>query len=353
MSICLPTISSRTLLHFVEQGAAHEVDADVAFEKDVEPAGNHQVANGVGPLGAGVEGVVEEEDDLDPVPGLEQLDFPDDVFRAAHPHMAAPVHRGGAERTIERTSAAGHDVGRGQEAVARDFECKIVFFEGDEMVGGERQGVEVGDGRPGRIGDDATVLPEDDSPDVVEGPKVGLRLPPAADFEHGFLALAPDDEVEFGNMLEAILGGHGGMGTAQDGQRPGVGFFGQSDEAKGLEPVFRRDRHSDDIRLVGPDLAFDIVPIQPENVGRDDFDGDSLSLQDGPDREQSQRRHRRTLGPALGEIAAGRNVELDFKRQVRTPFSFRISWRRSGSRWVLPWLSRRCNRPLPWSCSCE
>ena len=54
------------LLHLFEERAAHEVEPDVALEEDVELPLDHQVADGVDPLRAGVEGVVEEEDDLDP-----------------------------------------------------------------------------------------------------------------------------------------------------------------------------------------------------------------------------------------------------------------------------------------------
>ena len=62
------------------------------------------------PLRAGVERVVVEEDDPDAALADVRLDLADDVLRAPHADVAAPVDGRRAEVAVERTAAAGHDV---------------------------------------------------------------------------------------------------------------------------------------------------------------------------------------------------------------------------------------------------
>ena len=59
------------------------------------------------------------------------------------------------------------------------------------------------------------------------------------------------------------------------------------------------------------DHVADAAPVESEDVGRDDADVDPFLLEDGPDIEEAEGGHGRALGPALGEIAAGRDEEKD------------------------------------------
>ena len=91
----------------------------------------------------------------------------------------------------------------------------------------------------------------------------------------------------------------------------GQGLPRDPDELEALEPVLGRGRDAHDVRPLGADLVADPAPVQPQDVGRDDPDVDACLFEDGPDVEEPQGRHGRALGPALGEIAAGRDEEQD------------------------------------------
>ena len=133
----------------------------------------------------------------------------------------------------------------------------------------------------------------------------------------------------------------------------GMGRFGQGRTSLKLWKRFSVvDRDADDIGFVAADFPLDLPPAQPQDIGRNDFDRDPFFLQHRADVEQAEGRHGRALGPALGEISSGRDVELDLNHLGRRLPSFRASSRRPWSRSALPWSCRRCNRRPPWSCSC-
>ena len=64
-----------------------------------------------------------------------------------------------------------------------------------------------------------------------------------------------------------------------------MGPFGQADQPEALETVLGGDGDSDDVGFVPADLGLDRLPVQAEDVGRNDFDGDAFLLQNGADRQ--------------------------------------------------------------------
>ena len=175
-----------------------------------------------------------------------------------------------------------------------------------------------------------SVVPEGDAVD--RGEPRPKRLPVAAGLFHGpaelerrHLALAPDDDVELGDVGERVRGGHRRVRPAHHGQDAGKGLSRDPDELEALEPVLGRGRDADDVGPLGADEVADAAPVEPQDVGRDDADVDALLLEDRPDVEEAQGRHRRALGPALGEIAAGRDEEQDLHASALSS-SFRSSF---------------------------
>ena len=300
------------LFHLGQQGFVDQVDPNIAFPEDVQFPFDDQVTYPFDSLGVDVEGVIVKEYDLDAVLFDQSFYLVDHILRASHPDIAAPVDRRGAKIAVERTAPAAHDIDRGKFPFSRNGKCEIVLLEGDKMECRIREAVQVLYQRTRGVAHPIAVFSVGYSGYGIQRLEILPILVPSAEFDHGLLTLSADDDVQFGNVCQAVFGCHRRVRPTQEGQGLWQGFFCQFDQLETLESVFCCRCDPDEIRLIIKDIPLDVPPAHFFHVGRDDAYVGAFLLEHSPDIQEPERRHGRALGPAFGKIAAGWDDQLDF-----------------------------------------